>query len=69
MEAWNADQMREYGKARERAAYERAALECDRWHRLHTPEGGPLSVYKEGNADAEQTLAERIRALGDSNDT
>lgn len=56
MEAWNADQMREYGRACERAAYERAAqvagkTVCDR----HIPTG--VTIYGTAAAAA-------IRKLG-----
>lgn len=53
-------------RAVERAAYERAAQECDEWmnHWQATIAGITASAYREGKADAASTLAERIRALG-----
>lgn len=56
-------------RAVERAAYERAAQECDEWAKhCQATIGGPLGAYREGKADAASTLAERIRALGRQHD-
>lgn len=61
---FDADQMRKYGRACERAAYERAAALC----------GSPYSdetddPYECGFNRAAEVIADAIRALGDSNDT
>jgi len=50
---FSTDQMREYARAVERAAYERAALECD-----------PHEDDDRIDRQIKREIAERIRALG-----
>ena len=54
---YTADQMREYARVVERAAYERAAQECE-------PQDDDDSIDRQ----IKRALAERIRALGGQND-
>ena len=57
---YTADQMREYGRARERAAYERAAQQCE-----IVRHNSPLTLsYQDGCSDC----ANAIRALGARNE-
>lgn len=55
---YTADQMREYGRARERAAYERAAQLCLRMA-AHGTDGQPVRFTRLG-----ERYAAAIRALG-----
>lgn len=67
-EYWDADQMREYGRAVERAAYERAAKECELqitgsdYHFLAT------HGHWDHMAQAATNCAAAIRALGEQHD-
>ena len=55
---YTADQMREYGQARERAAYERAVKKCEEFEDELQTHG------RDREADVAWRLARRIEALG-----
>ncbi len=55
---YSTDQMREYGRACERAAYERAAKECEEFEDELQTHG------RDREADVAWRLARRIEALG-----
>lgn len=58
---FTADQMREYGRARERAAYERAVKVCEE---LEAELNAKADLYPGGESDIAWRLARRIEALG-----
>lgn len=58
---YTADQMREYGKACERAAYERAAQECREQAKFHAVHRDYRYDFK---ADGANECAAAIEALG-----